>query len=79
MGATVISSTSMLGYFGVRNSFLSPVLRNNHKISIKSKMAALNLHNREGNCGILCKSCSYNGIIILIIFYGIWNDLNNFW
>ena len=63
----------------MRNSFLSPVLRNNPEISIKSKMAALNLYNREGNCGILCKSCSYNGIIIIIISYEFWNDLNNFW
>ena len=32
-------------------------------------MAALNLHNREGNCGILCRSCSCNGMIIIIISY----------
>ena len=32
-------------------------------------MAVCNLHYRKGNCGILCKCCSYKGIIITIIFY----------
>ena len=62
----------------MRNSFLPPDLNNNLEINIKSKMAALNLHNREGNCGILCRSCSFNGMIIIILSYVFWNDLNNF-
>ena len=53
--------------------------KNNHEINIKSKMNALNLHNREGKCGILCMSGSCNGMIIIIISYVFWNDLNNFW
>ena len=73
------SSILILGYLGVRDSFLTTILKNNHDINIKSNMAALNLHTRERSCGILCKSCSYNGIIIIIIFYVFWNDSNNFW
>ena len=34
----------MLWYFEVRNSFLTIFLQNNHRISVKSKMAAINLH-----------------------------------
>ena len=66
-GATIINSTFILGYFRVRNSFLPPVLKSNHEINIKSKMSALNLHNREGNCGTLCRSCSCSSMIIIII------------
>ena len=48
-----MSSTSTLGYFGARNAFLTIVLKNNHDINIKSKIAAHTSHNRKGNCGIL--------------------------
>ena len=42
-----MSNTSILWYFGVRNSFLTIFLENNHGISVKSKMAAINLHIRR--------------------------------
>ena len=39
-----MSNTSILWYFGVRNSFLTIFLKNNHGLSVKSKMAAINLY-----------------------------------
>ena len=78
-GATIISSTSTLGYFGARNAFLTIVLKNNHDINIKSKMAARTSHNRKGNCGILSKCCSYKGIMMIIIFYIFWDKEHHFW
>ena len=39
-----MSNTSFLWYFGVRNSFLTIFLQNKHGISVKSKMAAIDLH-----------------------------------
>ena len=74
-----MTNISILEYFGMRNSLLTIDIKNNNDINRKSEMAALNLHNREGNCGILCRSCSCNGMIIIIISYVFWNDLNNFW
>ena len=78
-GATIISSTSTLGYFGARNPFLTIILKNNHDINIKSKMAARASHNRKGNCGILSKCCSYKGIMMIIIFYIFWDKEHHFW
>ena len=78
-GATIISSTSTLGYFGARDAFLTIVLKNNHDINIKSKMAACTSHNRKGNCGILSKWCSYKGIMKIIIFYIFWDKEHHFW
>ena len=43
-----MSNTSILWYFGVRNSFLTIFLQNNHGISVKSKVAAINLHIQRG-------------------------------
>ena len=77
-GATIISSTSTLGYFGVRNAFLTIVLKNNHDINIKSKMAARTSYNKKGY-RILSKCCSYKGIMMIIIFYMFWDKEHHFW
>ena len=42
-----MSNTLILWYFGVRNSFLTIFLQNNHGVSAKSKMAAINLHTQR--------------------------------
>ena len=42
-----MSNTSILWYFGVRNSFLTIFLQNNRGVSAKSKMAAINLHTER--------------------------------
>ena len=47
-----MTKTSTLGYFGVRNSFLTINLKIYHTINVISKMAALNLHNGMSNVGI---------------------------
>ena len=47
-----MTSTSILGYVGVRNSSLTINLKIYHAINVISKMAALNLHNRMSNFGI---------------------------
>ena len=60
-------NTSIIGYFGVGNSFLTIDLKNNNGINGKFKMATLNLHIRKGDCGILCKCYSYKGIITNMI------------
>ena len=39
-----MSNTSILWYFEVRNSFLTIFVQNNHGVSVKSKMAAINFH-----------------------------------
>ena len=78
-GTTIISTTSTLGYFGVRNAFLTIGLKSNYDINIKSKMAARTSHNRKGNCGILNKCCSYKGIIMIIIFYMFRDKEHPFW
>ena len=65
--------------FWARNAFLTIVLKNNHDINIKSKMAARTSHNRKGNCGILSKCCSYKGIMMIIIFYMFWDKEHHFW
>ena len=44
-----MTNTSILGYFGVRNSFLTINLKSYHAISVISKMAALTLHNGMSN------------------------------
>ena len=63
-----MTKTSILGYFGVRNLFLTIDLKNAYVINVISKMAALNLHDRMGNFDILCQCCSYKGILIIIIY-----------
>ena len=55
-----MTNTSILGYCGVRNSFLTINLKFYHAIIVISKMAALNLHNGMSNVGI-CAS------VVLII------------
>ena len=47
-----MTNTSILGYFGVRNSFLTINLKIYHAINVIFKMAALNLHNGMSNVGI---------------------------
>ena len=47
-----MTNTSILGYFGVRNSFLTINFKIYHAINVISKMAALNLHNGMSNFGI---------------------------
>ena len=47
-----MTNTSILGYFGVRNSFLTINLKIYHAINVISKLAALNLHNEMSNFGI---------------------------
>ena len=42
-----MSNTSILWYIEVRNSFLTIFVQNNHGVSVKSKMAAINLHIRR--------------------------------
>ena len=59
-----MTNTSILGYFGVRNSFLTIKLKIYHAINVISKMAALNLHNGMSNVGI-CASVVLITIIIL--------------
>ena len=47
-----MTNTSILGYFGMRNSFLTINLKIYHAINVISKMVALNLHNGISNVGI---------------------------
>ena len=63
----------------MRNAFLTIVLKNNHDINIKSKMAVRTSHNRKGNGVILNKCCSYKGIIMIIIFYMFRDKEHPFW
>ena len=44
-----MTNTSILEYFGMRNSFLTIDLKNNNDINRKFKMAAINLHIGKGN------------------------------
>ena len=46
-----MTNTSILGYFGMRNSFLTLNLKIYHVINAISKLAALNLHNEIRNFG----------------------------
>ena len=39
-----MTNSSILEYFGMRNSFLTIDLKNNNDINRKFKMAAINLH-----------------------------------
>ena len=59
-----MTNTSILGYFGVRNSFLTINLKISHAINVISKMAALNLHNGMSNVGI-CVSVVLIKVIII--------------
>ena len=47
-----MTNTSILGYFGVRNSFLKINFKIYHAINVISKMAALNVYNGMSNFGI---------------------------
>ena len=59
-----MTNTSILGYFGVRNSFLTINLKISHAINVISKMAALNLHNGMSSVGI-CLSVVLIKVIII--------------
>ena len=59
-----MTNTSILGYFGVRNSFLTINLKISHAINVISKMAALNLHNGMSSVGI-CVSVALIKVIII--------------
>ena len=50
-----MTNTSILGYFRVRNSFLTINLKIYHAINVISKMAPLSLHNGMSNV-IICPS-----------------------
>ena len=62
-----MTNTSILGYFGVRNSFLTINLKISHTINVISKMAALNLHNGVSSVGI-CVSVVLIKVIIISNF-----------
>ena len=47
-----MTNTSILGYAGVRNSFLTIDLKHYNAINVISKMAALSLHNEMNNFSI---------------------------
>ena len=47
-----MTNTSILEYFGVRNSFLTINLKIYHAINVISKMAAIILHSGMSNVGI---------------------------
>ena len=64
-----MTNTSILEYFGMRNSFLTIDLKNNNDINRKFKMAAINLHIGKGKFGILCKYCFHNGTILITLFW----------
>ena len=59
-----MTNTSILGYFGVRNSFLTINLKISHAINVISKMATLNLHNGMSSVGI-CVSVVLIKVIII--------------
>ena len=50
-----MTNASILGHFGVRNSFLTVNLKIYHAIHVISKMAALNLYNGMSNV-VICAS-----------------------
>ena len=62
-----MTNTSILGYFGVRSSFLTINLKISHTINVISKMVALNLHNGVSSVGI-CVSVVRIKVIIISNF-----------
>ena len=64
-----MTNTSILEYFGMRNSFLTIDLKHNNDINRKFRMADINLHIGKGNFGISCKYCFHEGTIVITLFW----------